>query len=249
MSSIHSHHGTTSALRAGDTRACPSCATSMTATTFTDHMGASFNIDICWPCHLIWFDHLESTALSPKSVIELFRRIHEHRSDIRNIVSQQGACPVCKDSLKPTSDISRGGRFTYQRCQKGHGRLISFAQFLREKNFVRPLTDAERQGLCATVRQVRCSSCGAGVDIAHDAACKHCGAPVSVLDERAVAKALEDFDAKANRPRTAATTESAHTTSSPYSPRPSDFADDNTSAGLTDLLVAGLAAIVSITLS
>ena len=36
-------------------------------------------LDICWDCHAIWFDQFESTSLAPKSVIELFRLIHEHR--------------------------------------------------------------------------------------------------------------------------------------------------------------------------
>jgi Zn-finger nucleic acid-binding protein len=229
---------------------CPSCHRATTPTTFSTHLGTPVEIDICWPCHLIWFDHLESTSLSAQSVIDLFRRIHAHRADDRNIVSLNGNCPTCSTKLALTNDIGRSGRFSYYRCPHGHGRLISFVQFLREKNFVRTLNAAELQTLAVTVKQVRCSSCGAGINIEHDSACTHCGAPISVLDEQAVAKALHALDDKANRPRTQAPAHtSTHTPSpAPYSPNPSDFVRDNSSSGLTDLLLTGLAAVLAATL-
>ena len=229
-------------------RHCPSCHGVMSPSEFVNHVDMPFTIDICWPCHLIWFDHLESTALSPASVIDLFRRIHTHRDDNRNIVSLQGACPVCESKLLQTNDIGRGGRFTYHRCPQQHGRLISFAQFLREKNFVRTLKDQERKALSATVRQIRCSSCGAGVDIAHDAACKHCGAPVSVLDEQAVAKALTEFDARANRQRDAAQQNVPQPTGYVPSPAPWQPPESNGLA-VADLIVTELAAILAATLN
>jgi hypothetical protein len=196
---------------------------------------------------MIWFDHLESTSLSAQSVIDLFRRLHTHRNDNRNIVSLNGNCPSCRSKLALTNDIGRGGRFSYYRCAQGHGRLISFVQFLREKNFVRTLNAAELQTLSATVKQVRCSSCGAGINIEHDSACTHCGAPVSVLDEQAVAKALNALDDKANRPRTYPA--QTHTPSPvSYLPNPSDFVQYNSSSGLTDLLLTGLAAVLAASL-
>ncbi|MEI6737129.1 MAG: hypothetical protein WCL29_01470, partial [Pseudomonadota bacterium] len=122
-------------------------------TSFATHLGAPVEIDICWPCHLIWFDHLESTSLSAQSVIELFRRINAHRGDSRNIVSLMGKCPTCHDKLNHTNDVTRSGKFSYFRCPQGHGRLISFVQFLREKNFVRTLTPTELAVLSTKVKQ------------------------------------------------------------------------------------------------
>ena len=160
------------------------------------HIALPVTIDVCWPCHLIWFDHQESTSLSPGSVIELFKRIHAARNAARNLVGMQFACPTCAANLNTTSDLARGGRFTYHRCRNGHGRLIAFTQFLREKNFIRSLQAHEIRTLSVTVKQVRCSSCGAPVNIEKDSSCTHCGSPVAVLDEAAVEKALGALHAK-----------------------------------------------------
>jgi hypothetical protein len=168
----------------------------MEAVSLQSHMGLPVAIDACWPCHLIWFDHLESTSLSPGSVIELFRRIHAERNTSRNLVGMQVACPICSVGLRSTSDLARGGRFSYYRCPDDHGRLIAFTQFLREKNFIRSLQAHEIRALSVTIKQIRCSSCGAPVNIENDSSCTHCGSPVAVLDEAAVEKALGALSAR-----------------------------------------------------
>ncbi len=225
---------------------CPSCVAACSSAVFTTHLNTPVEIDICWPCHLIWFDHLESTSLSPQSVIDLFRRIHAHRDDQRNIVSLAPRCPISREKLLLTNDIGRGGRFSYYRSPKGHGRLISFVQFLREKSFIRTLNDHEIESLSATVKQIRCSSCGAGINIEVDHVCTHCGSPISVLDEKAVAKALADLDAKANRPRHVPSTTPTYTPS--YQSREAPWQEPS-SSGITDLVLTGLAAILAASLS
>ena len=154
------------------------------------HIGTPVEIDICAPCHVIWFDHMESTSLSPGSVIELFKSIHAARNEARTTVKMLIACPLCANTLKNTSDIAKGGRFSYSRCANGHGRLISFTQFLREKNFIRSLQPYEISALAVKIRQIRCSSCGGPINLQTDNACRHCGSAISVLDEAAVEKAL-----------------------------------------------------------
>ncbi len=178
---------------------CPSCHGAMEPLLFQSHLGTPLEIDACWGCQLIWFDSMESTALAPQSVIELFKRIHESRSVPRNIVSARSACPRCATTLTPTHDLARSGSFFYQRCQNCHGRLTSFTQFLREKNFIRSLNPAEVQHLSVSVKQIRCSSCGAPINLETDGACTHCGAAISVLDDKAVQKALDDYADRASR--------------------------------------------------
>ncbi len=168
----------------------------MEGVALQNHIGLPVEIDVCHPCHLIWFDHLESVSMSPGSVIEMFKRIHATRDATRNVVGMQPDCPICSIRLANANDLARGGRFTYHRCANGHGRLIAFTQFLREKNFIRSLQAHELKALSVKVKQVRCSSCGAGVNIEKDSACRHCGSPVSVLDEAAVEKALGALHAK-----------------------------------------------------
>ncbi len=180
---------------------CPNCKVVMEKITLTSHVGLPVHIDSCWPCHLVWFDHLESSALSPASVIALFRLIHAKRSEARNTVSAALRCVVCAGKLVLTNDLQKSGRFTYHRCQAGHGRISSVAQFLREKKFVRTLSPAEIKTLAVTVKQVKCSSCGGPIDLEKDTACTHCGAAIAVLDAEAVEKALKNLNTEATTPK------------------------------------------------
>ena len=168
----------------------------MESVTLSSHIGLPVEIDVCSPCHVIWFDNLESASLSPGSVIELFKRIHKARDHGRNLLNTQVDCPRCEAPLKSASDIAKGGRFSYSRCENGDGRLISFVQFLREKNFIRSLQPHEISALSVKVKQIRCSSCGGPINLENDNACLHCGAAISVLDEAAVEKALVSLQAK-----------------------------------------------------
>ena len=62
-----------------------------------------------------------------------------------------------------------------------------------EKGFVRQLTAAEIGELAVKVGTIRCSSCGAPVDIRKDHACTHCRSPVAILDPAAVEQALARY--------------------------------------------------------
>jgi hypothetical protein len=159
-------------------------------------------IDVCWDCHALWFDQYESTSLAPRSVIELFRLIHDNRDKPARTLADSMPCPLCHAKLALTQDIQRTNRINYYRCPNAHGRLTTFFQFLREKQFVRSLSKPEIEGLKATVKQVRCSGCGASVDLSRESACSYCRSPISVLDAEAVDKALAAFT-EADRKRTA----------------------------------------------
>ncbi len=159
-------------------------------------------LDFCWDCHAIWFDQYESAQLAPGSVLELFRLIHEHRGQPARPQAEAMACPHCKARLALTQDLQRSNRLSYHRCTAGHGRLTTFFQFLREKEFVRSLSQPEVERLKATVAQVRCSGCGAPIDLARDTACSFCRSPLSILDAAAVEKTLASLtDAERRRTR------------------------------------------------
>ena len=99
-----------------------------------------------------------------------------------------------------TQDLQRTTHFSYYRCIWGHGRLTPFLQFLREKNFVRPVSGAELAALKAKVRTIQCSNCGAPVDLEHETACAYCHSPISILDPDAVSRTLHELaDAEAHR--------------------------------------------------
>jgi hypothetical protein len=154
-------------------------------------------ITACAPCNLFWFDKAESIRLKPKAVLELFQYIGK-TGTARKPLATSFRCPLCSTALAPTQDLQRTTRFTYWRCRSDHGRLITFHQFLREKNFIRAPSPAELAKLRATVRQIACSQCGAPVDLAGDSACKHCGAAVALIDPEGVTKALRELAAGAS---------------------------------------------------
>jgi hypothetical protein len=149
-------------------------------------------LDLCFHCHGIWFDEFESVQITPGGVVELFRLIHEHRDEQRLPLRDVLHCPRCDERLLHGLDVSKhGGRFNYHRCLQKHGRFTTFAQLMIEKGFVRQLTGAEIDDLASKVGTIRCTGCGAPVDIRHDHACRHCRAPISILDPQAVDKALD----------------------------------------------------------
>lgn len=182
-----------------DTSACPSCTTCMTRLQLQGKSGGALALDLCHPCQGIWFDAFESEQLMPGSVITLFQDIHAHRDDIRQPLPATLRCPRCNDRLQPCRDMTRSGRFSYHRCPAGHGRFTLFGQFMIEKGFVRQLAPTEIQAVAARIGTIRCSGCGASIDIRAEDACPHCGAAISILDPEAVAKALSGYQEAAAR--------------------------------------------------
>lgn len=159
-------------------------------------------LDFCFPCQVIWFDNFESQQLTPGAVIEVFKALHEHQAPSRNTLPGILSCPRCRAHLALTRDLQHTTRFTYFRCEFGHGHLSPFFQFLLEKNFVRPVTGAELAALKAKVRMIQCSNCGAPLDLEHDTACKFCGSPISILDPDAVAKTVNALNTAQMRAQT-----------------------------------------------
>jgi hypothetical protein len=156
-------------------------------------------IEACAPCNLLWFDQHESTRLAPEAVLDLFKFISAAASGPRTVLASSFRCPRCSFALAFSHDLQRTTRFTYWRCPRDSGQLMTFQQFLRAKNFVRTPSPAELARLRETVRQVSCSQCGAPVDLARDPACSHCGAPIALIDPEGVAKALQDLAIAGNK--------------------------------------------------
>jgi Transcription factor zinc-finger len=172
---------------------CPNCSTTMKLHTLPAHYGNNVSVDACHDCHALWFDTTESTQLSPDGVVELFRLVHDAPGISTPKWGEGLGCVRCRAGLKNVQDVVQGSRFNYQSCNKGHGRLIGFYQFLTEKKFVRELTAAERNKLAAEVKQIRCAGCAAPVNLATQNACEYCRAPISVFDRNAAQKAIDHY--------------------------------------------------------
>jgi len=182
-----------------DARACPGCSASMRRQAYARKPLGTEDLDLCFDCQAIWFDAHESTQLAPGATLQLFEAIRTAPPATRRPLPATLPCPRCTLPLTMTHDLQHTTRFSYYRCTGGHGRFTPFAQFLREKDFIRTPTPAELARLKAAIRQVSCSSCGAPIDLERDPACPYCRAPIAILDPDAVAatiRALQSAEAK-----------------------------------------------------
>jgi len=178
---------------------CPGCRAPMTALTLEARLGGSVSIDLCAGCQAIWFDQGESLQLSPGATLQLFHRIGESTAARRSPLPATLSCPRCGAALLRTHDRQRNTPFDYWRCDQRHGRLIGFFDFLREKDFIRPLSAAQVEELRRNLQTVSCSACGAPVDLARGSSCAHCGAPLCMLDLEHTHQLIQELR-KADRP-------------------------------------------------
>ncbi len=165
----------------------------MEAHQFASNLGNTLELDICFACQGLWFDSKENLKLTPASVVELFRLLHEHRADQHTPLHEPMACPRCSTSLAKGFDVVRSGRYMIYRCARQHGRFSSFSSFMIEKGFVRHMTRLEIDDLAKRVGAIYCTSCGAPVDIRKDHACPYCRAAFSLIDPEAVVRAMEGY--------------------------------------------------------
>ena len=161
---------------------CPNCAAEMTAMTLEAHLAPPVTIDVCKACQAFWFDKYESLKLAASSTLKLLKFIGESSSTAKAPLSDVLNCPRCGAHLRMTHDMQRTTKFSYWNCGNEHGRFIGYLDFLREKNFIRPLSPKEIADLRQKIQNVNCSNCGAAIDLATGSVCAHCGSPISILD-------------------------------------------------------------------
>lgn len=179
---------------------CPSCRNTMAERPVERLYGRSLAIDVCPACEGIWFDGQELLQLAPAATLTLLSDVVPERPGARTPLSATLACPRCDARLVETHDRQRNTPFVYYRCPRGHGKFLTFFQFLRAKNFVRPLDEREVAELRKGIRQVNCVNCGAPVQIEREAVCGFCRTPLTMLDPQQVRKAIEDLRRQAERP-------------------------------------------------
>jgi hypothetical protein len=150
-------------------------------------------IDFCFGCQGLWFDHMENLKLAPAAIVTMFKAMHQHRDEARAPLNSRLACPECQDALVQGFDIVRSGRYITHRCASRHGRFSNFSSFMIEKGFVRQLTRPEIADIAAKVGAIHCSACGAPVDLRREDACSHCRTALALLDPQAVERALNTY--------------------------------------------------------
>lgn len=175
---------------------CPNCAAETTTLALGARLGSTLDIDLCTSCRAIWFDRYEDLQLSPAATLKVFAVISEQSKAPSRPLTGALRCPRCQARLLLTHDIQRATPFTYWRCDT-HGRLMAYVDFLREKDFVRPLTPQQLAELRQNVQTVNCSNCGAAIDLGKDSVCAHCGSALSMLDLQRMARTVRQLQAAA----------------------------------------------------
>ena len=174
----------------------------MREATFDGHLGRSVTIDLCAGCNGIWFDGMESHQLTPGSTLALFKQMGEAVAEANRPLAARKACPRCQAALRREIDKQRSTTFEAFRCPAGHGRYLTFGAFLRAKNFVRDLTPAEIAELRRHVQSVKCTGCGAAVDVREHSACTFCHAPIAMIDPDQLHRTIAALQEKeAQRPK------------------------------------------------
>ena len=176
---------------------CPSCSAEMKHLPLGARLGSTLDIDLCASCRAIWFDRYEDLRMAPAATLKVFAIISEQSSAPAMPLTGALRCPRCQGRLLLTNDIQRTTPFRYWRCDAGHGRLMAYIDFLREKDFVKPLTAQQLGELRQNVQTINCSNCGATIDLAKDSVCAHCGSAVSMLDLQQMARTISQLTAAA----------------------------------------------------
>lgn len=170
--------------------ACGNCGQPMRLLALAGHYGQRVEIDLCPPCHLVWFDAVESARLAGPGLLALIGEMAAAQA-LAHLPARPGmACPRCRGALRQVHNRTRWGRSIQLECGQRHGAWQSFAQFLGERGLLRPMSSADRQRAVRRDGTLHCVNCGGAVG-ASDAACPWCQSVPSLVDVARLARALD----------------------------------------------------------
>ena len=154
------------------------------------HYGQRVEIDRCGPCHLVWFDSVESVRLAGTGMLALLRDMAEAQREPHSALKAEARCPRCSNALKPVHNRSRWGPTLQLECRARHGAYQTFAQFLSEKGLIRRLSSADRAALTARSAGPSCLNCGAAMG-SDDLRCTYCDSLPGLVDVARLAHAMD----------------------------------------------------------
>jgi hypothetical protein len=178
---------------------CGNCREPMQRLALQGHYGAKVDVDLCAGCHLVWFDGTENVRLTGASLVELIDAMGRAQTLAHHVLRRDAGCARCRGALKTVHNQSRWGRSTQLECVNGHGAYTSFAQFLADKGFTRPLSSADRAALLEREGAIHCVGCGAAIGAA-DSRCPQCQALPALFDLARLARALDPEGAIDDQP-------------------------------------------------
>lgn len=160
------------------------------------HYGSAVEIDLCAPCHLVWFDSVESARLSGPGLLALIGEMARAQTLAHQALRPDLPCPHCRATLRTVHNRTRWGPSLQLECPQHHGAYQSFAQFLSEKGLLRAMRSTDRARVLQRDGVLHCVNCG-GAFGAQDATCPWCTAAPAVVDVARLAHALDPEGATA----------------------------------------------------
>lgn len=177
-------------IRADAAPPCGNCHRPLQPLALAGHYGRNVELDVCPPCHLVWFDQTETARLAGPGLLDLIGAMAQAQTLAHEVLRADARCPRCSGALKTVHNRSRWGASLLLECKRQHGAYQSFAQFLQEKGLLRAMTTADRARLMQRDGRIDCVNCGAAVG-ADAGLCVYCGSVPSLLDVARLARALD----------------------------------------------------------
>jgi hypothetical protein len=171
----------------------------MQPVSLAGHYQRSVEVDLCPPCHLVWFDQTETARLTGAGLLALIGAMAHAQTLPHVSLGDAARCPRCSGALKAVHNRSRWGESMQLECRRGHGAYQTFAQFLQEKGLLRAMSRLDRAQLLQRAGQIDCVNCGSAIGAA-DAQCPFCRSVPSLLDVARLAHALDPEGALAPQP-------------------------------------------------
>jgi hypothetical protein len=177
--------------------ACGNCGAPMQALQLAGHYGRTVEIDLCAPCHLVWFDGIEAAQLAGPGLLALIGTMAEAQALPHQPLKPDARCARCRGPLRTVHNRTRFGASRQLECAARHGAWQTFGQFLAERGLLRPMSSADRQrALQASGGALHCVNCGGAV-AQGDAECPWCRSVPAVVDVARLARALDPEGASA----------------------------------------------------
>lgn len=176
--------------------ACSNCGAPLRVLALPGHYGSTVEIDLCAPCHLVWFDTVESARLSGPGLLTLIGEMAAAQSLAHQPLRPGIGCPHCRSPVRTVHNRTRWGPSLQLECPRRHGAWQTFGQFLNEKGLLRPMSSADRARALQRPGGLHCVNCGGAVGAA-DTVCPWCQSTPAVVDVARLAHALDPEGATA----------------------------------------------------
>ena len=170
--------------------ACSNCGQALRVLALQGHYGRALELELCAPCHLVWFDSIEAAQLAGPSLQKLVGEMAAAQTLAHTPMRPQMACLRCRGPLRTVHNPSRFGSSLQLECAQRHGAWQSFGQFLQQKGLVRPMSSVDRHRALQRDGAIHCVNCGGGIGQA-DTECPWCTSVPAVVDVARLASALD----------------------------------------------------------